>query len=170
MKIARIAIARLNPAPYNPRLDLKPGDPEYERLRRSLDEFGCVEPLVWNRRSGHLVGGHQRLKVLVEGGATHADVSVVDLPPEREKALNIALNKISGGWDEAKLAQLLDELIKVPGFDIELTGFELPDVDALLAEHLAPQDAGREEDFDAEAALHEKGPVVTKPGDLIVLG
>src|SRR4051812_46587337 len=158
MKIARIAIGRLDPAPYNPRLDLKPGDPDYERLKRSLEEFGCVEPLVWNKRSGHLVGGHQRLKVLAANGDTHADVSVVSLSPEREKALNIALNKISGGWDEAKLAQLLDELSRTPGFDVELTGFDVPDVEALLAEHLDPHDADREESFDAEAALLEKGP------------
>ncbi len=109
MKLKRLAIDRINPAPYNPRLDLAPGDPEYEKLKRSIDEFGCVEPLVWNRRTGNLVGGHQRLKVLLAQGDTAADVSVVDLPPQREKALNIALNKISGDWDPRKLAGLLDE-------------------------------------------------------------
>ncbi|MHC5035376.1 MAG: hypothetical protein ACYTFZ_10105, partial [Planctomycetota bacterium] len=104
MEIRSVPISRLNPAPYNPRKDLRPGDPEYEAIKRSILEFGCVDPLVWNRRTGNLVGGHQRLKVLQNDlGAEEADVSVVDLPPEREKALNVALNKIQGDWDKDKL-------------------------------------------------------------------
>ena len=67
--VRTIPISRINPAPYNPRLDLQPGDPDYEKLKRSLDTFGCVEPLVWNQRTGHLVGGHQRFKVLQIGRA-----------------------------------------------------------------------------------------------------
>ena len=96
MQIERISIDRINPAPYNPRVDLRPGDPDYQRLSKSIETFGCVEPLIWNRRSGNLVGGHQRLKILRARGDTEADVSVVDLPPAKEKALNVALNKISG--------------------------------------------------------------------------
>ena len=96
MKVLTLLINQINPAPYNPRKDLTPGTPEYERLKRSIDTFGCVEPLVWNKRSGNLVGGHQRFKVLLARGDTTTDVSVVDLPPEQEKALNVALNKISG--------------------------------------------------------------------------
>jgi hypothetical protein len=169
MQIRSIPIARINPAPYNPRLDLKPGDPEYQQLERSLKEFGCVEPLVWNKRTGHLVGGHQRFKILKAQGHTQLRVSVVDLSPEREQALNIALNKISGDWDEKKLAELLDELTRVPGFEIELTGFELPDVDALIAEHLGDASAN-DESSDVEGALRKQGPIITRPGDLILLG
>ena len=177
MQLERVALSRLNPAAYNPRLDLKPGDPEYEKLKRSLDEFGLVEPVVWNKRTGHIVGGHQRFKLLVARGDTHATVSVVDLPLEREKALNIALNKVSGGWDTAKLAELLDELVRTPGFEIELTGFDPPEVDLLLAETLG-QGAGRTqsgpEPFDAAAAMAEaealKGPAITGPGEMLSLG
>jgi hypothetical protein len=169
MQIRTIALDRINPAPYNPRLDLKPGDPEYQKLERSLNEFGCVEPLVWNNRTGHLVGGHQRFKILKARGHTHLRVSVVDLPLEREQALNIALNKISGDWDEKKLAELLDELTRVPGLEIELTGFDLPDINALIAEHLDDPTDGAET-FDVEAALRDKGPVITKPGEVILLG
>jgi DNA modification methylase len=170
MHIERINVTKLNPAAYNPRKDLKPGDPEYEKLKRSLNEFGCVEPLVWNERSGNLVGGHQRLKVLIEQGATEVDVSVVDLSSDKEKALNIALNKISGDWDEEKLASLLDELTKVPDFEIGITGFELPDVQELLSSLLAESHAGKDEDFDVEKELQKEGPAITKPGDLIQLG
>jgi len=66
MEILNIAIKDINPAPYNPRKDLRPGDPEYENIKQSILEFDMVEPLVWNKQTGNLVGGHQRLKVLEE--------------------------------------------------------------------------------------------------------
>ncbi len=169
MRIETIAIQEINPAPYNPRKDLKPGNPEYERLKRSIDTFGCVEPLVWNERSGNLVGGHQRFKVLLARGDTEVDVSVVDLPVEKEKALNIALNKISGDWDPRKLAQLLDELVHVPDFDVQLTGFDVPDVNAIIAESLPPTEAGADDQFDVEAELAANRRLVTQMGDLVEL-
>lgn len=169
MNLQHIPFDQINPAPYNPRKNLKPGDPDYEKLRRSIEEFGCVEPLVWNKRTGNLVGGHQRFKVLVARGDTEADVSLVDLPPEREKALNVALNKISGDWDPRKLAQLLDELVEIPGFDVELTGFDVPDVNALIAESLPTPEMNQDDDFDVEAELEADRPLVTQPGDLIEL-
>src|SRR5436190_10815453 len=170
MHIRSIPIAQVNPAPYNPRKDLQPGDPEYDKLRRSIAEFGCVEPLVWNSRTGNLVGGHQRFKVLVAEGATELSVSVVNLPPEKEKALNIALNKISGDWDNRKLAELLDELTKVPDFDVQLTGFDPPDVDVLVAEMLHSHE-DLPETFDVEEALRDRSrPAITRPGELIILG
>lgn len=169
MQIERIKINQINPAPYNPRKDLKPGDPDYDKLRRSIDEFGCVDPIVWNKRSGNVVGGHQRLKVLIASGETEVDVSVVDLSPARERALNVALNKIAGDWDDRKLAQLLDELIAVPDFDVELTGFEVTDANALIAESLIPIDGNGEDNFDVEAEFEANRPVVTQTGDLIEL-
>ena len=92
MDIQKIPAAWLNPAAYNPRKDLKPGDKEYEKLKRSIAEFGFVEPVIWNRQTGNVVGGHQRLKVLLDMGVTDIDCVVIDLDLQREKALNIALN------------------------------------------------------------------------------
>ena len=86
MRIEKIEASRLNPAAYNPRRDLKPRDKDYEKLKRSIEEFGFVEPVVWNERTGFVVGGHQRLKVLLDLGQTLIDCVVVDLEPEREKA------------------------------------------------------------------------------------
>lgn len=167
--IKSIPVGRINPAPYNPRKDLRPGDPEYDKLARSISEFGYVEPIVWNERTGTLVGGHQRFKVLLRGGATRVEVSVVDLPPEKEKALNLALNKISGDWDGRKLAELLTELTKTPNFDMALTGFDQPEIENIFQNVLG--DAGlKTESFDLAAALEAKGPVVTKEGELIRLG
>ena len=122
MEIRRIKISQINPAPYNPRLDLKPGDPEYEKIKRSIEEFDLVEPLVWNERTGTLVGGHQRLKVLQERGDKEVEVSVVNLDEAKEKALNITLNKIQSNWDFPKLKDLFEDLNK-ENFDIEITGF-----------------------------------------------
>src|SRR3989338_6360219 len=120
MNIQKVKIEQINPVAYNPRIDLKPGGPEYEKLKRSINTFGYVEPLVWNSRTGNLVGGHQRFKILLEQGAKEVDGSVVDLDPEKEKALNLALNKISGDWDNEKLGALLDELSKSADFDVTL--------------------------------------------------
>lgn len=89
MEIVRKKIDELIPAPYNPRKDLKPSDAEYEKLRRSLEEFGYVEPVIWNERTGYVVGGHQRLKVLRELGETEIDCVVVDMPEAQEKPLTL---------------------------------------------------------------------------------
>mgnify|MGYP001175359246 CR=1 FL=1 len=96
MEIQKIPAEKLKAAKYNPRKNLKPGDPEYEKLKRSIEEFGYVEPVIWNRRTGNIVGGHQRYKVLTALGIKEIDCVVVDMDEEREKALNVALNKISG--------------------------------------------------------------------------
>ncbi len=132
MEIRRMKIDDINPAHYNPRKDLRPGDPEYEKLKKSILEFSLVEPLVWNERTGRLVGGHQRLKVLKELGYTEVEVSVVDLPEDKEKALNIALNKIQGEWDEEKLQVLLEELYR-EGLS-ELTGFDETELKKIVSE------------------------------------
>ena len=132
MQIERKKITELIPAPYNPRKDIQPGDEEYEKLRRSLEEFGYVEPVIWNARTGNVVGGHQRLKVLRELGETEIDCVIVDLSEEREKALNIALNKISGGWDKAKLNELLEDL-QSTDIDITLTGFSSAELEKAFA-------------------------------------
>jgi ParB-like chromosome segregation protein Spo0J len=133
MKIETIDISKINPAVYNPRKDLKTGDPEYEHLKKSINEFGCVEPLIWNKRTGNLVGGHQRLKLLKERGDTEVQVSVVDLPDNKEKALNIALNKISGEWDMPLLKDLLEEL-DTGDFDMDLTGFTSKEIEDLMTQ------------------------------------
>jgi DNA modification methylase len=171
MKIERISIDRINPAPYNPRVDLQPGDAEYEKLQRSIEQFGCVEPLVWNSRTGHLVGGHQRFKILLAQGHREVEVSVVDLALDQEQALNIALNKIQGDWDLPKLAALLDDLAKVPDFDVSLTGFDEAEIGQLLDRLSADEPTG-EDGFDLAEALDAAAaqPPITRPGEIIELG
>lgn len=127
MQIERKRISDLNRATYNPRIDLIPGDPEYENLRRSINTYGMLIPVIWNKQTNNVVGGHQRLTVLENEGETEVDVSVVDLDPMQERQLNVALNKIEGGWDEEKLGALLAEL----GDDATLTGFNQQEIDSL---------------------------------------
>lgn len=155
----------LLPADYNPRKDLKPGDKEYEKLKRSLEQFGYVEPVIWNKTTGCIVGGHQRLKVLMDMGIDEVDCVVVELDLEKEKALNIALNKISGEWDNDKLALLITDL-QGTDFDVSLTGFEPAELDALFKDSL--KDGILEDDFDVEAELAK--PTFSKAGDLWQLG
>ena len=95
MDIRKIPTAKLNPAAYNPRKDLKPGDAEYEKLRRSIEEFGYVEPIIWNSRTGNIVGGHQRFKILVALGYEDVDSVVLDIDEQKEKALNDIAGKFN---------------------------------------------------------------------------
>jgi ParB-like chromosome segregation protein Spo0J len=156
MEIKTIPVEQINPAPYNPRKDLQPGDPEYEKLKRSIEEFGFVEPLVWNRRTGNLVGGHQRFKILLAQGAKEVECSVVDLDEIREKALNIALNKIEGDWDMPKLRDLLQELSET-SLDLEITGFDEDEIENLLAElDIDEFFRDHEESVDEEEEAEEK--------------
>lgn len=163
MEIQKIDAAKLLPADYNPRKDLKPGDAEYEKLKRSLEQFGYVEPVIWNKTTGRVVGGHQRLKVLMDMGVTEVECVVIEMDEDREKALNIALNKISGDWDKEKLALLITDL-QCADFDVSLTGFDPAELDDLLC---VGEDA-KDDDFDVDAELQK--PALTKLGDVWTLG
>ena len=165
MKIETIKIDALIPADYNPRKDLKPGDPEYEKLKCSVEQFGYVEPVIWNKATGRVVGGHQRIKVLKELWLTELECVVVELDDDKEKALNIALNKISGEWDKEKLALLITDL-QGADFDISLTGFEPAEIDDLFKGSM--KDRIKDDDFDVDAELQK--PAISRLGDLWSLG
>lgn len=165
MQIEKLKTELLIPADYNPRKDLKPGDPEYEKLKRSIEQFGYVEPVIWNKTTSHVVGGHQRLKVLLDMGITEVECVVIEMDEDKEKALNIALNKISGDWDKDKLALLIADL-QGADFDVSLTGFEPAELDALFKDSL--KDGIHDDDFDVDAELQK--PALTKQGDVWLLG
>lgn len=144
MEIRTLKAAQLRAAPYNPRRDLQPEDAEYQKLRRSIEEFGYVEPIIWNERTGNVVGGHQRLKVLLEQGAEEIEAVVVDLDEKEEKILNVLLNKVKGRWDIGKLADLLEQLNEAG--EMEVTGFEEWELQSLLTQYDHIKDL-MEEDF-----------------------
>lgn len=165
LDIQKVVVSKLNPAKYNPRKDLKPGDPEYEKLKKSIETFGYVEPVIWNKRTGNIVGGHQRYKILMEQGAKEIECVVVDMEASEEKALNIALNKVSGDWDLPKLADLIGELDNGV-FDVSLTGFDAAEIDDLFSK-VHDKDV-KEDEFDVEDALKESP--ISKQGDVWILG
>ena len=165
MIIEKIKVEQLIPADYNPRKDLQPGDSEYEKIKRSLEEFGYVDPVIWNKTTGRVVGGHQRLKVLTSMGRTEVECVVVELNEEKEKALNVALNKISGDWDKEKLAVLMTDL-DAADFDVSLTGFDAAEIDDLFKDTL--RDGVEDDDFDVDEEL--QNPPITMQGDIWLLG
>ncbi len=165
MIIRKVPVTDINPAEYNPRKDLKPGDPAYEKLKRSMTEFGYVEPIIWNEETGNIVGGHQRYKVLVAEGHTEVECVIVKMSPEREKALNVALNKVTGDWEFEALADLIKDL-EAQDFDVTLTGFDAAEIEDLFSQ-VHDKDA-TDDDYDVNKAL-EKAAFV-KPGDVWLLG
>ena len=132
LKSLLIPVNRINPAPYNPRKNLHPESTTAQQLLASMEKFGCVVQLVWNNKTGNLVGGHQRLKILLSQGFKKIPVTVVELELEDEKKLNLALNKIHGEWDNSLLSDLLTELMADQDFDSTLTGFRSNEIDRLL--------------------------------------
>ncbi|QRN86889.1 DNA modification methylase [Clostridia bacterium] len=165
MIIRKVPVTGINPAEYNPRKDLKQGDPAYEKLKRSMTEFGYVEPIIWNEETGNIVGGHQRYKVLIEEGHTEVECVIVKLTAEREKALNVALNKVTGDWEVEALADLIKDL-EAQDFDVTLTGFDAAEIEDLFSQ-VHDKDVS-DDDFDVEAALEEEP--ISKQGDIWLLG
>lgn len=141
MKSQIIEIKDIKPAPYNPRKKLKPGDSEWEALNDSIEKFDLAVPLIINKTTGFLVSGHQRLEVLKARGAKEAEVVFVEITPEKEKSLNIALNKIQGEWDYEKLEEILKDLDTEVA---ELSGFSADEIALILADNEDLLD----EDFD----------------------
>ena len=159
-------VTALKPAKYNPRKDLKPGDPAYEKIKRSMNDFGYVDPVIWNEVTGNIVGGHQRYKVLVAEGAAEIDCVVVHIEnPQDEKALNIALNKATGDWEPKALADLLGDL-QASGYDLGATGFDAAEVEDLFS-NVHNKDV-KDDDFDVDAELQR--PCFSMPGDIWHLG
>ena len=163
-ELRMISVSELKPAEYNPRKKLKPGDKEYEKIKNSIEEFGFADPLVVNADMT-VIGGHQRLTCAINMGYTEVPCAVVDIDKVREKALNIALNKITGAWDANLLAELLED-IQNSDFDLGKTGFDPPEIEQLFNQVHDKQ--VKEDSFDVEEEL--KQPTFSKLGDLWILG
>ena len=164
MEFRKIIIEDLIPASYNPRKKLKPGDREYEKIKNSILQFGYVEPIIVNKDMT-VIGGHQRITVLKELSYTEIDCVVIDIDKTKEKALNIALNQISGEWNKEMLVDLIKDLQSMD-FDVGFTGFDPPEIDQLFSE-VHDKDVS-DDDFDVEKELAE--PAISMLGDVWLLG
>lgn len=153
METAMMKVKDIHPAAYNPRVTLKPGDDEWEALNSSLDRFGLVEPLVINKTTGLLVSGHQRLNVLKSQGVDEAEVVLIEVDPEQEKLLNIALNKIDSEWDYEKLKDLFDDIDED---DIKFTGFTEDELNSLFDTDFSTNDEDETEEENNSEPEKEK--------------
>jgi len=163
MELKKINIDDIQPAPYNPRIDIKGNADFYKKLKKSIEKFGYVEPIIYNKRTGHIVGGNQRYEILKDSNIKEIEVVEVDLTEQDEKALNIALNKISGDWDLPKLNDLISELMK-QNYDIDLTGFDEKELNSIFDD----LNEAEEDDFDVRDAITEEPK--SKYGDIYQLG
>ena len=160
-----LSIDSLKPAAYNPRKKLKKGDKEYEKIKKSIVEFGYVDPIIVNF-DGTVIGGHQRLTVLTDLGYKEVQCVQVRIEDENKvKALNVALNKITGAWNEELLADLMVDL-QDADFNLDLTGFEAPEIDQLFSK--VHNKEVKEDDFDVDGELTK--PTISKQGDIWNLG
>ena len=123
-------LSDLKPAPYNPRTSNKKQE---KNLKESLSKFGLVEPIIFNQRTGYIVGGHFRVRELKKLGYKSVDCVIVDLSEDDERELNVRLNANTGAWDFDLLANEwnVDELVEwglegIP-FDIEEEPIEIED-------------------------------------------
>ncbi|MCY7041520.1 site-specific DNA-methyltransferase [Streptococcus sanguinis] len=160
-----LPVDSLKPAAYNPRKKLKKGDKEYEKIKKSIVEFGYVDPIIVNF-DGTVIGGHQRLTVLSDLGYKEVQCVQVRIDDENKvKALNVALNKITGAWNEELLADLMVDL-QDADFNLDLTGFEAPEIDQLFSK--VHNKEVKEDDFDVDGELTK--PTISKQGDIWHLG
>ena len=165
MQWKTLSVDELRPAAYNPRKKLKAGDKEYEKIKNSILEFGYVEPIIVNYDMT-VIGGHQRLTVLKDLGYTEVQCVEVHIEDENKvKALNIALNKITGAWNEQLLADLIVDL-QTANFNTDFTGFEAPEIEQLFSK--VHNKEIKEDDFDVEAELQK--PTMSQAGDVWLLG
>lgn len=162
MNIQNIPITELKPAEYNPR---KISKAELDKLKTSITEYGLVDPIIINK-DYTVIGGHQRLKAIAALKWADVPCVIVDLPKDKEKALNIALNRISGAWDEDRLAAIIKELSTDTSFDLALTGLDVKEIDDMIE---ALGNSSGKTDPDHIPEVPDKAPR-TQSGDLYRLG
>lgn len=167
--IEHVDIERLHPDGANPR---KISDAEIESLTRSILEFGLIDPIIARRKDGMVIGGHQRLVVARRLGLKMVPVVFLDISIERGRLLNVALNNISGAFDDELLGRLLGDLRTVDDLDLTLTGFDEDELDKLLKSlDLREKRERPEAGFDVDAALEAaRAATRAQRGELWALG
>ena len=169
LEVELVSIDDLRPDPANPR---RISAAELEALTRSVNEFGLVQPAVARREDKVVIGGHQRLLAARRLGYKTVPVIFLDLTIEQARLLNVALNNISGEFDNELLARLLADLGQTPDLDLALTGFDEDEIARLLQSREAREKRERPEPaFDLDAALEAaRAAPRAQPGDLFALG
>lgn len=168
MRMEQRKLVDLKPAEYNPRIPLQPEDKEYQDIKRSIEDNGYLDPIVINY-DGTIIKGHQRRTVMMDLGIKEAEVVVLNIRDKnKEKQANIALNKITGRWDDLKLKDLLLDL-DLNGYDLESTGFNMGELENLCVD-LEQDIEAEEDDFDSDEQYESIKEPTTKRGDIWLLG
>ena len=168
VNIEHVLISELRPDPFNPR---RISDQELETLTRSIQQFGLVDPIIARQEDKSVIGGHQRLLAARRLGYERVPVIFLDMSVEQARLLNLALNKISGSWDQELLARLLKDLNGSPNIDLTLSGFQDDEIQKLLKSLEAREKRERPENFDVEAALQAaQSSPIAKRGEMWSLG
>ena len=158
MQIETVKITELISPDYNPR-HITPE--AMESLKKSIDEFGYIDPIIVNRVNNHIVGGNQRYECLKALGYTEIDVIFIEEPDiNREKAINIRLNNSSGDWDIGKLDTIFEDL-EIKGFDLTLTGFATENLQPIETNNEIPSNETITTDITTGLKTENKKPEVT---------
>ena len=164
LSVQDVAADDLQPDPANPR---RISDAEMESLTRSSQRFGMVDPVIARRQDNTVIGGHQRLLAARRLGMEKVPVIVLDISQEQARLLNLALNRISGKWDDELLARLLSDLDQTPDIDLSISGFDDDEIKRLLKTLDQREKRDRPESFDLDAALeHSKRNPRSTPGNV----
>lgn len=140
-KQVTLNVDEVKPNPKNPRIDLRPGMPLYEKLKHSIEHYDYVDPIIWNKTTGMIVSGHQRFQVMKDLAEERGekfdtvDVMQVEMSEAEQDSFMVAVNKITGLWDTEKLSALFQELSEE---DLSYTGYEDFEIEALLNNNDSP--------------------------------
>ncbi len=170
MLVQKVSVFQILPHPDNPRVSLTQKHPVFRQLQKSYKNFGPLLPLIVNKRNNYVLSGNQRLAVSIAEGVKEVDVIYVDLDSRQEKAVMIALNRISGEWDAPKLAESLDELIGTPGFDLESIGFTLPEAANFLDDLYKLEETPIFNDEAQPQSITTKGDLIPLNGHRLLCG
>jgi DNA modification methylase len=167
-EVSQVEIDQLRPDPANPR---RISNAELEALTRSIREYGFVQPVLARKEDSTVIGGHQRLLAARRLGYKTVPVTFLDLTVEQARVLNLALNKISGEWDEELLVRMLADLKPVEEIDLSLSGFSEDELEKLLKKLDVRERREKDESFDLEAALEAaRAAPRAKLGEVWALG
>ena len=156
-KQVTIDVDKVIPNPKNPRIALRPGNPHYEKLRNSIEHYDYIDPIIWNKRTGMIVSGHQRFQVMKDIAEANGevfdkvDVMQVDMPENEQDSFMVAVNKLTGLWDMEKLKALFEELSEE---DLSYTGYDTIEIDAIL--HSSEEDIPDYDDMNLDDPPKEK--------------
>jgi ParB-like chromosome segregation protein Spo0J len=154
LAIEYVAPGDLRPDPENPR---SIAEHQLGALTASLEQYGCVQPILARREDRTIIAGHQRVRASIRNGDATVPVIFLELPADKARELGLRLNRISGDWDDTLLARMLADMAAADPTSLSLTGFADEEIARLLATFNARERRSQPESFDTIEALAQAG-------------